>query len=476
MKNENMILIIEDNPGDALLLQEKLGQIEWPTMNIEVKRSLLEAKEFLQQVKPAIVFLDLNLPDSSGLLTFLALNSIAPDIPIIILSGVNDSAVSVDAVKAGAQDFLVKGEFEDNVLLKTILYGIERKKNQLKIEEANKRYDLISKATNDTIWDWVMSSNEIYWNNKVRIFGYADSTRKDSQWRINNIHPDDRQTVEDKIADCIKSGADSWTCEYRFKCADGTYKFIQDRCYLMVDRNNKPYRMIGTMQDLTEKKLIEEHIDNEKKKQHQAILQATLEGQEKERNYISKELHDNINQILTSAKIYLSMGKDGDEAKNIEKLKTGTSLIQSAINEIRNLTHTMSSSYVEEFGLTDSLETMIENINLQNKCKVKIFKSGDDKFIQPGLALTMFRIVQEQFNNIFKHSKADEATIKLYIEKDKAVLNISDNGIGASLEKNQRPAGIGLSNIYTRVQAYNGNITIRTKPGNGFNLNVEFMF
>lgn len=476
MTSKNITLIIEDSPQDVLLLKEKLRKAGWPLTGCEVTDNLSGAKAILELTRPVIIFLDLNIADSDGLLSFLAVNSMAPDIPVIILSGNSDTAIAVEAVKSGAQDYLIKGEFDDGTLLKSILYSIERKKNQLKLQEANKRYELISKATNDPVWDWVMSSKEIYWNNKVAIFGYPDNTRKDSQWRHNNIHPDDRKIVEDRIEESIRTGADSWSSEYRFKCADGTYKFIQDRCYLMVDSNKKPYRMIGTMQDITEKKQMQEQLDNEKKKKHQAILQATLEGQEKERNYISKELHDNINQILTSAKIYLSLGKDGDDAKNLEKLKTGSSLIQTAIHEIRNLSHTMSSAYVEEFGLLDSLETMIENINLQNKCRVRMNRSGDEKEIQPGLALTIFRIVQEQLNNIFKHADASEATINLEIEAVKAILNISDNGKGAILTNNQPPAGPGLSNIYTRAQAYNGQVSITTQAGNGFNLNIEFVF
>ena len=174
MLENTTTLIIEDNPGDALLLNEQLKHAGWSTTKNEHSARLTDAIESLKKIKPAIVFLDLNLPDSNGLDTFLTINAIAPDIPIIILSGMNDTDLSVQAVKAGAQDYLVKGEFEEKLLLKTILYGIERKKNQLRIEEANMRYTLASKATNDPLWDWDINSNKINWNDKVRIFGYHD--------------------------------------------------------------------------------------------------------------------------------------------------------------------------------------------------------------------------------------------------------------------------------------------------------------
>ena len=252
MNNRNPTLIIEDNPGDLLLLKDQLETAGWPVNNSRDEGSLTDAIKSLKTIKPILVFLDLNLPDSNGLETFLTIQSIAPDVPIIILSGTNDTSLSIQAVQSGAQDFLVKGEFEEKLLLKTILYSIERKKIQLNLEETNKRFTYVSKATNEPLWDWDIRSNEIFWNDKVKIFGYHDAVRKNESWRMSNIHSEDRDRIISKLNEILKNNGEKWSGEYRFRCADGTYKYIYDRGYILRDKDNQPYRVIGTMQDVTE--------------------------------------------------------------------------------------------------------------------------------------------------------------------------------------------------------------------------------
>ena len=121
MNYPNTTFIIEDNPGDLMLLKGQLETAGWSAEYSQNESLLTDAIESLKTIKPVVVFLDLNLPDSNGLETFLTLQAIIPDVPIIILSGTNDTSLSLQAVQAGAQDFLVKGEFEEKLLLKTIL-------------------------------------------------------------------------------------------------------------------------------------------------------------------------------------------------------------------------------------------------------------------------------------------------------------------------------------------------------------------
>jgi two-component system, NarL family, sensor histidine kinase UhpB len=476
MNTNTTTLIIEDNPGDALLLKEQLIHAGWPVGDSQHKVRLVDAILSLQSIRPTIVFLDLNLPDSNGLETFLSVNSVAPDIPIIILSGMNDTHLSVQAVKAGAQDYLVKGEFEEKILLKTILYGIERKRNQLKIEEANMRYKLASKATNDPLWDWDISSNEIYWNDKVKIFGCQDSVIKNRHWRTNNIHIEDKDRVQKELEVFFSSREETWSSEYRFMCGDGTYKYVFDRGFVLRDNNNKPYRMIGTMQDITEKIVRQRRIDEEKILQQQALLKANIDGQEMERDYISKELHDNVNQILSSANLYLGLAKQGNEIKSIEAVKTAGSYIMTAIAEIQKLARSLSASQIEDIGVIEAIEGIKDKINYLDFCKVRFVFSGDADTIPSGISLAIFRIAQEQLTNIVKHAKASEAIISLDIEENNIFLHISDNGIGVDLSTVKKAKGIGLSNITNRVYAHSGSIEIKTSPGNGFDMQIVFNY
>ncbi len=123
-----MYCIVEDNPGDAILIQDTLTGVR----NINFKIALVErlSKE-LQQLPGSdadIILLDLNLPDSKGLVTFEEVQKAAGNIPIIVMSGMSDEDLSLKAVKLGAQDYLVKGQVNANLLIRTIRYGIERQK------------------------------------------------------------------------------------------------------------------------------------------------------------------------------------------------------------------------------------------------------------------------------------------------------------------------------------------------------------
>lgn len=471
MNNENTTLIVEDNPGDLLLLKDQLETAGWSIKNSQHETRLNDAIESLKTIKPVVVFLDLNLPDSNGLETFLTIQSMAPDVPIIILSGINDTTLSIQAVQAGAQDFLVKGEFQEKLLLKTILYSIERKKFQLKVEEVNKRFTYASKATNDPLWDWDIQTNEILWNDKVTVFGYHDAVRKNESWRINNIHPDDMELIVAKLNKLLNNNHEQWSEEYRFRCADGSYKHIYDRGYVLRDNNNIAYRMIGTMQDVTEQILLRQNVEKEKEQKQKAILKATIEGQEKERNDIGKELHDNVNQILIAANMNLGMAKPGNEIKILGLVKESQKLILKAVEEIRKLTHTMVSSQLEDIGLLEIIEDLTARINSLNKFSLE-FKSNIRGYIIPSLvSLTIFRVIQEQLNNIIKHAGADKVVINLTIQNKLLLLSIADDGKGAT--KDEMKNGIGLSNIKNRINAYNGTTVIYTSPGQGFKISVE---
>lgn len=126
------ILLIEDNPADARLLKEMLAEITDVSFNLERVERLSDGLERLKEGGVDIVLLDLTLPDSRGLDTFLALEKQAPSVPITVLSGLDDATLAIQAVREGAQDYLVKGRIDSSLLVRVIRYSIERKR----IEEA----------------------------------------------------------------------------------------------------------------------------------------------------------------------------------------------------------------------------------------------------------------------------------------------------------------------------------------------------
>ncbi len=130
------------------------------------------------------------------------------------------------------------------------------------IKESNERYDIVAKATSDTIWDWKIKEDTLIWNKGIQgIFGYnSEDVGKTSKWWFDRIHPEDSIKMSIKLYSFIEQKSDKWQDEYRFKCADGTYKYVLDRGFLVKDDEGNAIRMIGAIQDVTKQKEEEQRL------------------------------------------------------------------------------------------------------------------------------------------------------------------------------------------------------------------------
>ena len=124
------------------------------------------------------------------------------------------------------------------------------------IKESNERYDIVAKATSDTIWDWKIESDRFIWNKGIQeVFGYTEEEiGKNSKWWFDKIHPEDSLKMSIKLYSFLEQKTEKWQDEYRFQCADGSYRYVFDRGFLVKDNDGKPIRMIGAIQDVTKEK------------------------------------------------------------------------------------------------------------------------------------------------------------------------------------------------------------------------------
>ncbi len=157
------------------------------------------------------------------------------------------------------------------LIIYMIIINIKQKhKNKIKnleekykdLVESNERYEMVSKATSDTIWDWDIKTGGFIWNRGIEgIFGYQ---RKDVgnnlQWWFDKIHPEDSLKMSVKLYSFIAEKSEKWQDEYRFRCADGTYKYVFDRGFLVKDETDTIVRMIGAIQDVTKQKVEEQRL------------------------------------------------------------------------------------------------------------------------------------------------------------------------------------------------------------------------
>lgn len=129
----------------------------------------------------------------------------------------------------------------------------EKVEREQELKRTVERYDIVSKATSDTIWDFDLSDDTMLYNNNIHtMFGYTfDEVYSVASWWRNKIHPDDQMYISQELRNAITFRKDRFQMEYRFRCADGSYKHIYDRAFLIKDESGEPVRMIGAMQDVT---------------------------------------------------------------------------------------------------------------------------------------------------------------------------------------------------------------------------------
>jgi PAS domain S-box-containing protein len=130
------------------------------------------------------------------------------------------------------------------------------KQTNVKLKESNEKYDIVAKATSDTIWDWKIPEDSFTWNKGIEgIYGYNhDQVGSNSKWWFDNIHPEDSVKMSIKLYSFLEQKTEKWQDEYRFKCADNTYKYVLDRGFIFKDEKGKAIRMIGAIQDITKQK------------------------------------------------------------------------------------------------------------------------------------------------------------------------------------------------------------------------------
>lgn len=339
----------------------------------------------------------------------------------------------------------------------------KRKKKTAEMELVNELYEIIFKATSDTLWDWDILKNRIQYNaNYFKIFGYKTDTYNDviTSWK-DKIHPDDIKRVTDAVNEIFENKSEHLQIEYRFLCADRSVKYILDRAFVIYNKEGQPVRMIGAMQDITWQR-----------EEEMRLTRAAIEAQENERNYIGRELHDNINQILAGTQMYLEATKY-KKLENIQNfIEKAQKNIQIAINEIRKLSHRLAPITIEGCSLKTLFLNLLQNVNVNDQFQIDLhFDEFEIDAINGDIQMSLYRIFQEQVNNIIKYSKANLIQVSVTVSDKSILMRIFDNGQGFNTRLVRD--GIGISNMKKRTEVFSGNFTLNSAIGRGCEILVE---
>ena len=342
------------------------------------------------------------------------------------------------------------------------------------LAEIEKGFRGIFNASSDVLFDSDLVANTVTINDAYeKEFGYKKNDRMvpAEDW-LNHIHPEDKELVTQDYLRMLASGETEWKYSFRFLKADGSVVNVLSKGIVLRNHEGMAYRRIGYLLDISKQKVLEEKLEQQIRLKEQQFEEAMEDAKDTERSDIGKELHDNVNQLLGASRMYLEMAKRGGVNSEMY-LSRSSEYTLTAIEEIRKLTKGLTTDFIRKLGLCDAIDNLARDtmetsaIRISYACGSFKESSVNDKF-----KLNVYRIVQEQLNNILKHAKATRIIINLLQNKKSTILSISDNGIGFDTGKKIR--GIGIENIKSRAASNHGTADFVSEPGFGCVLTAKF--
>lgn len=256
------VFLIEDNPGDAHLVERYLAAAEGEGFRLETADRVAAGIERIVSDEPDVLLLDLNLPDSQGLETFRRVYSRVPELPLIVMTGQDDRALALEAVRDGAQDYLVKHEVDTELLVRAIHYAIERKRFAEELRESQERFALAVSGANDGVWDWDLRSDEIYFSPRWKeMLAYDDDEvgNRPDDW-FSRVHPADVDGLKKDISLHLSGSTDHFDNEHRLLHRSGGFRWMLVRGQAVRDAGGNAYRIAGSLTDIDERKTTEQQL------------------------------------------------------------------------------------------------------------------------------------------------------------------------------------------------------------------------
>jgi len=451
--NEHInVHIVEDNQGDAFLLEELLISAGFSSRNIHLSTSLTDAIEATKNASPDVVLLDLFLPDSSGVDTFIKAKTHFYNTPIIVMSGLSDTEIALTTVKEGAQDFLVKGNSDTNILVKSIHYAIERIKNVQQLVRSEEEYRLLFEASPLPIF-MVDSALNVLQANPAFLNLYKYSADETNTLTLDKLL--DSSESKTKFLDSIIKQKSR---QYKHVTKNGDLLYVEQLSAKTTFQNKEVYTII--IKDETEKQLFE--IEKVR------LISETLED---ERGRFSRELHDGLAQHLVAMNFYVAqLAGISEESDAI--VNGCQEILKTSLDQTRAMCYNLTPPELEK-GLIAGLSAMFQR--LTNITPIE-FIFEVDKTVKPEYLsyideYGLYRIIQEFVNNSIKHSKCSVISCHFFVIEDELNIEVNDNGIGFDL--NAVVKGLGLKNMEYRVLTAGINSEFISERGKGTKLKIK---
>ena len=407
------ILLIEDNEGDVRLIREALKEVKNLAFKIEASGLLIKALKILKSRKFDAILLDLNLPDSIGIETASKVLEVAPNTPIIILTGLNEEKIAISSVKMGIQDYLVKDQFDSILLTRSIQYAIERKQMETNLKESEIKYrDLIETSSMGLLEINLINKKVEYINPKLlKIIGYKRIELNNASTLFKTIHQEDiKEILESRVEKKI---------EFRVITKNGKIKWLSGDRLHHYNENGEITTLRLWLMDITEKKELEE-IKNNLLTRFSHEFKTPLISIKGFADFLLTEHNKNLDDKTIS---FLKKIKDGgDRLKELVNSFIESSQLDQALTKLK----------LQQENLSDLIKTGLEEMQgLINLRDHTINLDIHDQLIASVDKEKIYSVITNLLLNAINYTpKGGKIWIQSIINEGSIIVSVKDNGIG----------------------------------------------
>lgn len=458
------LLVIEDNPGDFALIEDFLGANSFVD-SLDHAKTFSEAKQYLKKADYTYhaVLLDLKLPDKEGEDLIKNTVKLASPAAVIVLTGHSDLHFGVKSLSMGISDYIVKENLNPHALWKSIRYSIERNLMFKKLRNSEHRYRELFENNPSPMLIWNPNSRQIIDSNTEAELTYGYTKSEFLTLKVDDIQLD---KFERPISSNQNGNPDALPNPprqvWRHQKKDEEVFFVEVNGHLLEYKGDISSLML--MNDVTEK------IDIQEK-----MIENVLQAEEKERNRVSRELHDGIVQQLVACGMFTQNLLD--EIDNPDALEVKINKLYKLLRQTtlytRDLSHNLQSAEFDVMSLSDLLKQLVRQLSATSKITFKLNDHlPESNHLPSKTKVNIYRILQELCANIIKHSGAQTAEITSEIAGEYLSISVKDDGDFFDPEENGTQ-GAGLINVNSRVFKLGGQITFNKHFDSGMFVHLE---
>lgn len=324
-------------------------------------------------------------------------------------------------------------------------------------------------------WEWEIATGEVQWSDEVyRIFGVDQDTPATFDLFLSCVHPEDRELVEKSLTAALVREV-NYNVDARVLPAGGAMRFIHAEGEVEFDGGGKALRMFGTVQDITERKEVEQEI-RASREQLRELSSHLQTAREEEKATIAREIHDELGGNLTALKMdicWLACKLPPELESALEKTGAMANLVDTSVHAMRRIVTELRPTVLDDLGLIAAMHWQASEFTKRYGIQCKVEMHGEEITVGEAYRIALFRIFQESLTNAARYSKAELVLVDVWREHDKIALDIVDNGIGLPEDKAMDPTSHGLRGMMERARTLGGTVEVGSAPGEGVAISVR---